>query len=271
MTREHAVQFGDSDRLTGIFATPSEAPVKACLGLVNSGFIPRSGPHRVYSQLARRLADSGIASLRFDLGGLGDSLASNTGFLRERTHADVAAAVALMAERFPGAELMLGGICSGAEDSFQYAEMDARVARVVLVDPFAYRTFGWHWRHALHRLHRRALRGLGLWEHSPNFGASDIINYQYMPVAESIRILRATLRRGMQSHFIYTSGRRESFNHAAQFKRMFPGLETADGATVDFLPGIGHTQLLQEDRDVLLATIARRLISPAVSRAPNRG
>lgn len=263
--RESTLQFGDHGRLQGILTEPANAPAHACLALVNAGFVPRFGPNRVYTQLARRLASEGITTLRFDLGGLGDSLPARAGLLRERTQVDIGLAIDALSARFPGTELMLGGLCSGAEDSFRYAAIDERVTRVVLVDPFAYRTRGWAWRHLLFRLQRRALRAMGRWTAASSAGAMDIIDYQYMPRNESEGILRIMLARRARLHFIYTAGRRETFNHPAQLQRMFPTLDLGPRTTVDFLQRIEHTQLLQEDREVLIGAIVRRLTADSAA------
>jgi hypothetical protein len=257
---ERAVSFGRSGRLKGILTLPAGATPSRVLALVNAGFVPKYGPYRIYTQVARRLASRGLAVLRFDLGGLGDSVPSAAGVLRERTLTDLRAAADLLTDEFPGAELTFGGICSAAEDSLRFAETDTRVSRLILIDPFAYRTRGFAWRHQRHRLWRRTLRSLGLWWPGPRI-ASSIIDYRYMERAESGRILATLIARGARLHFVYTGGRRETFNHPAQLGRMFPHLDLGVVATLDYLPDLDHTQFLQGERDILIATCERRLAS----------
>ncbi len=265
---ERAIQFGKGGRLSGVFTDAREGKSRLCVGLVNSGLMPRSGPYRVYTQLARALAPHGISTLRFDLGGLGDSGTRSEGRLLDRTREEIGEAVQTMVTLAPESELALGGICSGAEDSFRYAASDARVTRTVLVDPFAYRTAGWGWRHMRHRLYRRALRAAGLWRPMPGSGDAELIDYQYMPREEASRLLAGQVARGSAVHFVYTSGRHELFNHAAQLAKMFPALNLGTRTTVDFLPEIGHTQMLQAERDLLISTIVRRLTDPSTSPHP---
>lgn len=259
MIRETAVQFGAGARLIGILTEPAGGPPRACFGLVTVAFNPKYGPFRVYAEWARHLATQGIATLRFDLGGIGESLPLREGSLKERTALEVGEATDLLSTRFPRVPILLGGICSGAEDSLRYAEHDPRVAGVVLVDPFAYRTGGWGWRHQLYRLRRRMIRAVGLWKPGSIMGEQSIVAYQVMPHDESRRVLSALIARRTRLHFIYTSGRRETFNHRGQLAKMFPDLALKGLATVDFLPQIEHTQVLREDRDLLIETIARRL------------
>lgn len=263
--RETAIRFGREQHLHGILTEPTPGIAQKVLILVNAGFVPKLGPHRVYAQLARALAVENIATLRFDLSGLGDSLPDGAATLRDRTRDEICAAIDTAAARFSAAELMLGGICSGAEDALRYATDDVRVRRLVLVDPFAYRTAGWAWRHLAHRLLRRALRALGVWSPVSTTARANLVLYRYMERNESDRILRTLVDRGDAMHFIYTAGLRESFNHPAQLWKMFPDLPLARVATVDFASHLEHTQLLQEDRDTLIALISRRLAS-AVAR-----
>ena len=158
---------------------------------------------------------------------------------------------------------MLGGLCSGAEDAFRAAESDPRITGVLLIDPFAYRTAGWAWRNLLHRVARRSLRALGIYE--PLAAArsqqpqSWLVSYRYMRRDESARILRALLRRKAQVHFVYTAGMRELFNHERQLRAQFAGIDFEGLVTLDHFPRIDHTQLLEEDRRTVTEAVARRL------------
>jgi pimeloyl-ACP methyl ester carboxylesterase len=259
MIRETAIQFGAGARLVGILTEPPSGTLRACFGLVTVAFNPKFGPFRIYAEWARHLATQGIATLRFDLGGLGESVPLREGNLRNRTRLEVGLAADVLSSRFPGLPISLGGICSGAEDSLRYAEEDPRVRGVVLVDPFAYRTAGWAWRHSLFRLRRRMLRAIGLWKPGSILGEESIVAYQVMEREESHRILTTLLARQTRLHFIYTSGRRETFNHRSQFQKMFPDLPPSGHLTVDWLPTIEHSQVLREDRELLIETVATRM------------
>ena len=84
------------------------------------------------------MAKEGFPTLRFDLGGLGDSApAHDDRPLQQRTQLEVGAALDYLGERFAVDGVTLAGLCSGAEDSFRHAEHDVRVKRVVMIDPFA--------------------------------------------------------------------------------------------------------------------------------------
>ena len=277
---ETCCQLGVHRQLAAISTEPGTEARHLAVVMVSAGLVPKFGPYRLYAELARRLAAAGLRSLRFDLGDVGDSRPAHPGqALVERTRREIATAVDHLEQRFDLDGVILSGLCSGAEDSFRYAENDPRVRAVVLIDPFSYRTPGWHWRNALQRLTRRTLRLLGLYEpleyrhaatpKGASVGASRL-TYQGMEFAEAGRILKTLIARNVQLHFIYTGGSSESFNHVGQLQAMFRGVDFRGQVTVDLLPHIDHTQPLQAERDDLIEIIARRLepLGRRVARAP---
>jgi hypothetical protein len=71
--------------------------------------------------------------------------------------------------------------------------------------------------------------------------------------------LRGLLQRGVQLHFVYTGGMREHFNHPGQLRAMFPEIQLNGLVSVDYLPQLDHTQLLEAERRILIEAIAARL------------
>lgn len=271
--KETCTQFGPGGRLAGIFTEPAgNAARRGCI-LVSAGLSPKAGPYRLYTELARRLAEDGVITLRFDLGGIGDSAPAPSGrSLRERTELELGLALEHMKECFSLAELTLGGLCSGAEDSLRGALVSRDVTGVAMIDPFAYRVPGWYSRHALHRAARRTLRALGIYEPlDPPAARSDappaprVVEYRYMEREESARILGELLARDARVHFFYTAGVREAFNHPQQLRAAFPELDFRDRVTLDYFPHMDHTQLLAEDRRELVEAVARRMTTDRVS------
>jgi len=259
---EACCQFGPGRRLAGILTEPGVLAPRLGVVLVSAGLLPKFGPFRLYAQLARRLAESPIATLRFDLGGIGDSAPEYEGRrLQERTGLEIRAALDLLTERYQLDGIVLGGLCSGAEDAFRAAESDSRVTGVLLIDPFAYRTAGWAWRNLLHRLARRSLRALGIYEPLPLAQQEQprLVSYRYIQHRESTRILRTLLLRKAHVHFVYTAGVREHFNHQRQLRAQFNDLDFRGLVTLDHFPHIDHTQLLEDDRRTLIEAIACRL------------
>jgi hypothetical protein len=263
--RESAIQFGPTRKIFGVLTEPTQAARSPRFGLilVNAGLLPKFGPFRLYAQLARRLAADGIVTLRFDLGGIGDSEQEFQQLdFQFRTRAEYACAIdALMTRERKLEGVFLGGLCSGAEDSFRQAEEDDRVRGVMMIDPFGYRTPGWRWRDLRHRIFRKSLKQLGLYDPTPYSGQGSLVDYKYMEHSESSRILKKLLARGVRSHFVYTGGMREHVNHAGQLGKMFAEIEFGDRVSVDYFGHIGHTQLLIEDRSDLVDTMSSRIAS----------
>jgi len=264
---EKTCLFGEASHLAGIVAEPEVPPgaLRGALILVSAGLVPKFGPFRLYTEIARRLAREGIVTLRFDLDGIGDSRHAHAGLsLRERTARDVRAAVDFVRAHYDVGDLVLGGLCSGAEDSFRSAENDPRITGVVMIDPFAYRTRGFLPRHVLHRAVRRTRRALGLYRPIPPVRASRngrerVVNYSYMNRDESTRILRALIARRVRVHFVYTGGARQVFNHPGQLQAMFEEVDFDRLVTVDHFPDLEHTQMLESDRCCIVDAVSRRL------------
>jgi pimeloyl-ACP methyl ester carboxylesterase len=258
--KESCCQFGPRGALAGILSEPAPPSRGMAVVLVSAGVTPKFGPFRLYTELARRLAREGFPTLRFDLGGLGDSSqAFEERPLEQRTRLQLAASLDYLSERFALEGVALAGLCSGAEDAFRHAEHDARVRRVVLIDPFAYKTAGFAWRHMRDRARRRLLRALGIFRPLARDTADSLVNYAYLAPAESTRILQHLLRRNVRLDFVYTGGMSQSFNHPRQLQAMFPGTDFRGLVEVDHLPRLDHTQLLEADRCTLIDTIARHL------------
>jgi pimeloyl-ACP methyl ester carboxylesterase len=254
---ERCCQLGAHRQLAGVITMPDQ-PARRGLVLVSAGLVPKFGPYRLYAQLARRLARDGIATLRLDLSGVGDSWHEHAHLpLAERTALEMRAAVDELATSCGVDSIIVGGLCSGAEDALRYAELDPRVVRAVLIEPFAYKTAGWQMRHLAYRVRRRVLRALDIFEPipvAPRHGR--IVRYEYMPLAESSRILRALLAREARVHIIYTGNQHDRLDQA-RVAKMFPELDLSQLVTVDYFPHIDHTQLLDADRQLVIESIAR--------------
>jgi pimeloyl-ACP methyl ester carboxylesterase len=241
---------------------PSRAARDVAVVLVSAGVTPKFGPFRLYAELARELAAGGSIALRFDLGGIGDSASVYDGrTLEERTEMQIRAALDLLEQSYGVTKVVLAGLCSGAEDSFRHAERDERVTRVVMIDPFAYRTFGFSWRYLRFRARRRLLRALGLYRAAPRRQAPALVDYEHLPQPEARRILQGLLARRVSMHFIYTAGMHEHFNYAGQLRAMFRGISFDGLVRVDHLPRLDHTQLLEADRRKLIEVVTSALAS----------
>ena len=136
---EVQVSFGEG--LRGVLCTP-DAPGRRAVLICNTGAEPRRGIGRFAVKAARALAAEGVASLRFDFAGIGESRSADG-----RTHsdvfetprgADIKAAVGLLRQQGFD-DVTLVGVCSGAYHAFRAVlELDdIRAAFVVSPARFA--------------------------------------------------------------------------------------------------------------------------------------
>ena len=135
---ELAVQFGRSASLMGILSRPpSELPIRRpAVVILNTGIAHRVGHHRMYVTMARELAALGHLAFRFDLSGIGDSASRGDGLSPiEAHHADLSEALDWLTAKYNVNEVVLIGLCSGADIALSYGHSDKRVAGLVLLDP----------------------------------------------------------------------------------------------------------------------------------------
>jgi uncharacterized protein len=120
--------------LVGVLHSPPSQPDIAVI-IVVGGPQYRVGSHRQFLLLARDLASRGIAVLRFDCRGMGDSDGEFASF--EAIEPDIAAAVDFLARRLPGLRsIVLWGLCDATLAICAHAARDSRVGGVVLLNPW---------------------------------------------------------------------------------------------------------------------------------------
>ena len=122
------------DSLVGVVSVPA-TPAPRGVVIVVGGPQYRAGSHRQFTLLARALAAQGIAALRFDVRGMGDSEGTAQPF--ENIGADLDAAITAFMRQVPALrEVVLWGLCDGASAAALYAHGDARVAGLALLNPW---------------------------------------------------------------------------------------------------------------------------------------
>ncbi len=136
--------FGPQGDLLGTVSFPATASASTPpfgVLLFNAGVIHRVGSHRLNVKLARVLAADGIAALRFDLHGMGDSIRADGRLsYKEQVVADLRAGMDLLQNLTGTRHFALIGFCSGAMPSYWAAQADARVSAIVLYDALYFAT-----------------------------------------------------------------------------------------------------------------------------------
>lgn len=124
------------EHMVGIVAKP-EAPAAVGVVVIVGGPQYRAGSHRQFVLLSRALAQRGIAVLRFDYRGMGDSGGELRDF--EAVTSDVGAAIDALQQAVPTVSRMaLWGLCDGASAALLYCHetADPRVAGLCLLNPW---------------------------------------------------------------------------------------------------------------------------------------
>jgi exosortase A-associated hydrolase 1 len=135
--KETAVVFECAgEHLVGVISEPLEVTRRGVLILVG-GPQYRIGSHRQFVHIARHLAEAGIAAMRFDIRGMGDS----SGDYRELEdiNPDIAAALDALQRQVPTLRsVALWGLCGGASAALLYwrATQDPRLKGMALVNPW---------------------------------------------------------------------------------------------------------------------------------------
>ena len=272
--RDEALRFGPEGQLVAILSHPETVRAGPRPGpafvILNAGVLHRVGPHRLHVVLARRLARAGVASLRLDLGGIGDSITtSDAASFRESAVADTREAMTGLTAAIGAERFVLFGLCAGADNSIATALVDDRVAGIVLVDPAVYPTrrsrlrylrmrlaehgdmrdaLRWGLRTAAQRVRLAvALIGRRGVDDAPSEGR------ERPPVEIFHRQLATLAERGVRVFAIFSGIHGASYNHPDQLFELFPDLRgRIDHA---YFPAANHTFTELAAQADLIATV----------------
>ena len=241
--------------------------------LTNAGVIPRIGPHRLNVLLARHFAAMGIATMRFDMSGLGDSRRSgsrrSTG---EQFVADTRSAMDLAQAHFGAERFFMVGFCSGGDVANLVAHEDERLRAIVLWDSYVYPTRRAKLIGLVHRLRRHSLRTLARKclqragrlaspaRKEPGSAevilAPSIFGRTQMPSRDDFgRRIRALVDRGVEVFFLYSGGEPEWYNYPGQFRDMFGSYGFVERVEYDYLIRIDHTFIQPHAQQALIARV----------------
>ncbi len=275
MQLETGHTFGRSNNLVGIAKLAATAPVirtgrsrDLCVVMLTAGMMHNAGPYRLHVELAQSLVESDVSSFRFDLSGIGESLAvGSSADSTSRAVDESKQAIDFLHEKFGFNHFVVFGLCSGADDSLNVALADARVRGVVMLDGCGYRTPRYHFHRLVGRqlplLMRRekmiskARSVLGLHDDfAPPASLAPGLDIREFPDRESAETqLQTLVDRGTSLLSIYTGGVHQYYNHADQFKRMFPNLNDRGCINVQYHPEWDHVLYLAEDREALISEV----------------
>lgn len=253
MSQDHIVALGAGQ--FGVLSAPGDRPAGGvCLLLFNAGFIHRSGPFRLHTRLARRLASAGLASFRFDAPGVGDSIERNDGPLVQ----SMQASMDVLQGRHGFSRFIVGGLCSAADLGWNVALADQRVVGLLSIDGLARRGF-WYRVAQLRRGLRKspvawwsALRRRAQPGRVPSMSDSDLRDWP-APGVEREQFATLTAR-GVVQFQLFTGGT-SYFLHPRQFHETFGVSNASTAIDFHFWPQCDHTFFAESDRGRLIGLI----------------
>lgn len=262
---EAPVVFGRDQSLIGVTCTPTESSGhgRPFVIFINAGIVHRTGPNRIYVKLARRLAEAGFRSLRFDLSGIGDSVRPGSAramSIQERAERDIEDALDFGRSKGEAGAFVLIGLCSGADNALRRMGRDPRVVGSVLLDMNAPRTLGFYvrryarrivrpdwWkstfagRNGLHRRLWRRLRGArdgGGRDEVPE--VPELWPDAWLPRDLMRDHLERIVARDGRLLCIFTPGL-DAYNHREQFLHVFPDLDFRGCLRLEYFADSDHT------------------------------
>lgn len=287
---EVAIQFGPGGRLIGILTTSgnkrSEMVGSPVFVFLNAGFLHRPGPHRLHVRLARGLAEDGFSSFRVDLGGFGDSLAEPDLEYQQSVTTDFDDISQVLESELGSVEIVIVGLCSGADNAVRLTSADSRVTGMVLLDPvcekddgFAVRARSWRRKTVL----RKALnltrygpwlkRKLSRWSGGEQAGqkSMDYLSLRDLPKAAQMKAAFSAIHeRNGQVLSIFTAYAMNYYNEVGQLGRVLDVSDYGTFCKEVFWPHVHHTYPFESDRQKLIEEVrawAVRLVQKRLSAA----
>lgn len=205
--------------------------------ILSSGFLHNVGPYRLNVDIANSLSQSGFTVLRVDQSGKGDSPARLDVAGLDAKLADYDDLFNYMQSNFGITNVVLIGLCSGADDGLDIANVRDTVSGLVFLDGFAPVSFWYHFHHYFTRL--RHFRSWRRWKQKVSEQQKLQVNHQSGDVQHSTtnveyntgmslrrwqsedkvkRIYESTLKRGCNVLAVFTGSTADYYNHQGQLK-----------------------------------------------------
>ena len=269
---EQTLIFGPEKHLVGTVTTPSlpmAGQERTMALLTNAGVIPRVGPHRLNVRLARRFAELGLPTLRFDMSGLGDSRRSSSRLpTGEQFVVDTISAMDLAQTRFGCDQFFMVGFCSGGDIAHLTALADGRLKGIVLWDSHVYPTAKARRIGLIYRVRRNTLasaarkilqrlstRSAKADSGEPDTGPTIFGRTQMPPRDEFGQRIRTLVDRGVEVKFIFSGGEPEWYNYEGQFGDTFESYGFVDRVEYDYLVRNDHTFIQPHAQEALMESV----------------
>lgn len=132
--KERVFRYGEKDRGLGMVTLPDKIEGAPVVVMLNAGLLHRAEPYRLNVLACRKLAGIGFICLRVDLSGKGDTPARKELANRESVALDWLYIKQSLVHQFGVRNIIIMGLCSGAENAIMIAAQDADVQGLILLD-----------------------------------------------------------------------------------------------------------------------------------------
>lgn len=274
---ERILQFGPGGRNVGILSDPRGGATTGML-LLNAGILHRVGNCRLSVRVARRLAEAGFPSYRFDFSGMGDSERRDDGLTGlAASHDEVREAIRLFRETTGTDRVVLFGLCRGADVAVRAAADLPEVAGLALIDPYVYATPRFYVERFAPRMlvpevWLRAPRTLArmMTSASDEAGAAPI--RPFPPKDEVAALLQPVVARGGRFVAWFTGGYTEEYAYEGQFRDCFGDVPFGANLRERFLREADHIisepegqRAVVDDALALMQEVAGGPVAPRVT------
>ncbi|MEM7217595.1 MAG: hypothetical protein AAF515_04465 [Pseudomonadota bacterium] len=255
--REEALYLGAGGPFA-VYCRPDTPQVAPPLVMLNAGLVPHAGPYRLHVTLARRLAARGVASVRLDQAGKGESPrrpGSREALLKD-DFARLQDRLAALDPQFSG-QLQLFGLCSGADDALLVAEAFDSVTGLVLLDGYAPADIGFRARYIAARLasldwwltRGRRLFGRSSAEYTAGVEGPGLTLRDWRSATEMTALYRALLDRGVRMLALFSGDLAHDYYNGG--RALSRSLGAAAGLTEIYRPDLNHLLPGAAQREVL--------------------
>lgn len=143
--KEVALKIGSPTPLAAIASVPDNFDKdKPALIIFNSGVMHHVGTCRLSVKIARQAAETGFLALRFDFSGIGDSEARRGALsFQESSVKESKEIMDYLQEKKGISKFIVYGLCSGADASYEIAQIDERIIGMAQIDAYCYTNFKW--------------------------------------------------------------------------------------------------------------------------------
>lgn len=278
---EKAIVVGENPQLLGVltkqnkYEATSDARLPTIL-LLNSGLLGHIGPFRLYVRMARKFADMGFSTFRFDLSGIGDSERHLDVRTRDEQHmGDIQSVMNYLDKHEKCYQYIVMGICTGADNAHKAMLKDKRVVGAVCIDGYAYQTPRYYF-----NLYAPKLTSFNSWktlsrqifnklkskfEHKQDVIPQNI-EYRWVEPSEekTEQDYKIFIERNVSLLAIFTAS--WPYNYLQQHADSFKNLPFGENLQVAYLENAEHIFPLSEDRTQLMMEIVNWLVNRFINR-----